>query len=116
MENINMPYFQALIIMTLYRLRIMSRSKAQGISLHTEQEIQDMMFKSLRCVSKILGNKKFILGDEPCTDDTSIFGFIAGMVYGDLQHSPFGKLIKGNIFLHNFLKVYKWKFIFRRII
>ena len=53
------------------------------------------MSKDLRVLSKILGNKKFILGDEPCQEDAGIFGQLSEFFWG-LPHSPYEKLLNGN--------------------
>jgi len=67
---------------------------AQGLSRHTEPEIDDLIKRDMSAVADILGNKKFLLGDEPCEADASVFGFMAGFVWDAAQHSPYGELIK----------------------
>jgi len=96
-EQMNIPPLQAWAIATIYGYRINKTTKAQGLGLHSDEEIQSMMFKELRAVSRILGNKKFLLGDEPCGDDAAVFGFLGGFVFGHYRDSPYGKLISGNI-------------------
>jgi len=53
-----------------------------------------MFLGDLRTVSKILANKKYILGDTICAEDCSIFGFVAEATYG-MPDSPYEKIIQG---------------------
>ena len=73
---------------------ISKRSVAQGIGEHSPQDIVEIMSKDLRTVSKILGNKRFILGDEPCVEDAGIFGQLSEFVWG-LPNSPYERLVNG---------------------
>jgi len=68
------------------------RSYAHGIGLHTEKEIVEFIKSDMRTVSQILGNKKYILGDEPCENDCAIFGIMAQFVWG-LPGSPYEKFL-----------------------
>jgi len=71
-------------------------ANAHGIGRHSEKEIVQLVSKDIRTVSKILGNKKFILGDEPCEDDCAIFGMLAQFLWG-LPGSPYEKLVNGEL-------------------
>ena len=73
---------------------VSKRSLAQGIGEHSPSDIVEIMSKDLRVVSKILGTKKFILGDEPCVEDAGIFGQLSEFVWG-LPNSPYERLING---------------------
>jgi len=74
---------------TLFKLLIPSFGKqlkermvSQGIGKHTPTEIYKMTGEDLHTVSKLLGNKKFFGGDEPCEDDCAIFGMVAQALWG----------------------------------
>jgi len=71
------------------------RAKAQGIGLHSKEEVERICLKDLRIVSTILGNQKFICGDEPCEIDAGIFAHLAQCVWG-LPDSPYERLLNGN--------------------
>lgn len=62
--------------------RMKKRLEAIGIGLHTPAEIYQLTADDLRSVSVILGNKKFICGNDPCEDDSAIFGVLAQSVWG----------------------------------
>ncbi|XP_021948446.1 failed axon connections homolog isoform X2 [Folsomia candida] len=67
---------------------------AQGTGRHSYEEIVSTMNESTFALSKILGNKKFILGDLPSEDDAAIFGLLAQALYsspGAPFHDAFDK-------------------------
>jgi glutathione S-transferase len=68
-----------------------------GIGRHSQEEIQALASKDIRSVAKILGNKKFLLGDEPCADDAALFGFFAQTQWGLLMGSPYQKLVNDEL-------------------
>jgi len=91
--NIPVPLW---VIQLVIGRRWKKYSYAQGIGRHTKEEIYETTTDALRSVSKILGNKKFILGDEPCEDDCAIFGMLAQCIWG-LPHSPYEQLSNGEL-------------------
>lgn len=54
---------------------------AQGTGRHSYEEVVATMNESIAAVSKILGNKKFLLGHLPCDDDAAVFGLLAQGLY-----------------------------------
>lgn len=68
-----------------------------GIGRHSEEDIVHMASDDLRAVSRILGNKKFILGDEPCEDDCAIFGELSQAMWC-MPGSPYEKLLNSELF------------------
>ena len=87
------------------------RAKVQGIGKHTEQEVVELMKKDLSYVSNILGDKKFICGEEMCEEDCAIFGFLAQVIWG-LPDSPYEKWTLGKFNAHyqccNYYNSYKY--------
>jgi hypothetical protein len=43
----------------------------------------------LNSIEDFIGNKKYLFGDNPCTEDAVIFSFICQLVYFD--NGPFNK-------------------------
>lgn len=86
-----------------YGRQIKKDTWAQGLTRHSNEQIEAMMMKDLRTISAILGKNKFIIGDEPCEDDAAIFGNLAGFVWGIQSESNYGKLVKGNLMIHTTL-------------
>ncbi|KAJ6640049.1 Failed axon connections like [Pseudolycoriella hygida] len=54
---------------------------AQGTGRHSYDEVVSIMNDSVESLSKIIGNKKFLLGNEPCDDDAAVFGLLAQGLY-----------------------------------
>lgn len=68
---------------------------AQGTGRHSYDEVVAIMNESGEALSKILGNKKFILGDEPCEDDAAVFGLLAQGLYSS-PGAPFNVVFESN--------------------
>ena len=88
----NMP---SLALMALKRV-VKGRAVTQGIGGHAPEDIVQIISKDLRTVSKILGKKRFILGEEPCFEDAAIFGQLSECCWG-LPNSPYEKLVNGKL-------------------
>ena len=52
-----------------------------GLGRHTREEQQEIGLHCLGAVSKVLGNNKFLFGDNPCDEDCCIFGFTTFILY-----------------------------------
>lgn len=52
-----------------------------GLGRHSPQEIAEFSFQDLDAISKILGTKKFYLGDKPSTIDCTLFGHLIQFLY-----------------------------------
>lgn len=72
---------------------------AQGTGRHSYEEIAAILNDSLEALSKILGNKKFILGNEPCDDDAAIFGLLAQALYSS-PGAPYHATLESNVKLN----------------
>ena len=57
------------------------QAKAQGIGLHSQEEIRTLGIADLEAVSSWLGEKLFMMGPLPCALDCSTFGFLAVLFY-----------------------------------
>lgn len=68
---------------------------AQGTGRHSYDEVVSMTNDSIEAVAKILGNKKFILGSEPCDDDAALFGLLAQGLYSS-PDAPFHAIFESN--------------------
>lgn len=75
-------------------VRVKNNAWCQGIGRHEQETVIDIMDQDLETVSKILGHKKFILGNEPCAEDCSIFGFLVQVLYC-APGSPYKKFVEG---------------------
>lgn len=71
-------------------------SWCQGLGRHTQDEVISIMNDDLRALSSFLGDKQFLTGNEPCSDDCGVFGMVAQFVWNDLT-SPYAKIIQGKL-------------------
>ena len=45
--------------------------------------------RSLECASRVLGSNKFLLGDEPCDEDCSLFGLVTYTLHNVLKDNVY---------------------------
>jgi hypothetical protein len=73
---------------------------AQGLGRLSNQDMVRAVEDDLRNVSTLLGNKKFLNGDEPAEDDAAVFGLLAEIMWAT-HDSPYEKLLKGMLYAQN---------------
>ncbi|ODM86653.1 hypothetical protein Ocin01_20029 [Orchesella cincta] len=86
----DMPAYGIKLMFQNINKRLKETAWAQGIGRHSQEQVIEMTKEVLRNSSLILGNKKFLLGDEPCEEDCSFFGFLS-MVKWAAPGSPHEK-------------------------
>ena len=57
---------------------VRSRLHGHGISRHTEEEMTSMSNRAFESLSQILGDNRYLMGDQVCGADATAFAFIAG--------------------------------------
>ncbi|CAG7722048.1 unnamed protein product [Allacma fusca] len=93
-ENMLQVFNMPAIMRIIAKRVILGRAKSQGIGGHAPEDIVSIISKDLVTVSKILGHKRYILGDEPCIEDAGIFGQLSQYYWG-LPNNPYEKLLNG---------------------
>lgn len=73
-----------------YRSRLMGH----GIGKNSDEEVHAMGCEDIRAVSRLLGDRQFLLGDQPTTVDCAVFGHLAQIWYAPLN--PPHKLVMQN--------------------
>jgi glutathione S-transferase len=63
----------------VYR-QVNANVRAVGIGRHADEEIADLGEKSLDALARLLGDKPFMMGDEPSGVDAVMFGMLAAML------------------------------------
>ncbi|CAL8468263.1 g7802 [Coccomyxa elongata] len=53
----------------------------QGLGRHSERDINLMVDEGLAALSAILGDKRYLLGGQPCVADASAFGFLDNVLF-----------------------------------
>ncbi|GFO00371.1 failed axon connections homolog isoform x3 [Plakobranchus ocellatus] len=56
---------------------------AQGMGRHTVQEVKQILMQDLEALSDQLGEKPFLMGENPCEVDCSVFGMLAQFVFSN---------------------------------
>lgn len=65
---------------------IKKRSKAQGYGLHSRQEVDQIGDSDMLAINDFIGQKKFLLGDEVCDADASVFCMLVQIYYHERGH------------------------------
>ncbi|KAK7456545.1 hypothetical protein BaRGS_00039343 [Batillaria attramentaria] len=68
----------------------------QGMGRHSREEVLDIARKDLTAIADYMGEKKFLMGDEPCETDCTVFGMLSQLYW----HSPTQRI--GKIFREEF--------------
>ncbi|XP_055859616.1 failed axon connections homolog isoform X2 [Biomphalaria glabrata] len=59
----------------------------QGIGRHSPEEVKHIMLTDLQALSDYLGDKPFLMGDNPCDVDCSAFGLLAQILWHAPEHN-----------------------------
>ncbi|XP_042864503.1 failed axon connections-like [Penaeus japonicus] len=78
---------------TMLYFHAQKRGKAHGIARHTLQEQIKMTEKQMEILNVLLGDGQYFGGDQPCSVDCIVFGFLAQGMWNDTD-SPLETLIK----------------------
>ncbi|XP_023931415.1 failed axon connections homolog [Lingula anatina] len=81
------------LLSRLIRRNIQQEMWGHGIGRHAKDDILHIGFNDLNSLSDFLGQKPFLMGDEPCETDCAIFGMLAQVVW-HMPNSPHEKWIK----------------------
>jgi len=77
------------IFLAIQGYRVKKRAVSQGYGRHEQEEVYSIGRKDLKSLNTFIGNKRFLLGDQCCNEDASLFGMICQYVYhetGPLHH------------------------------
>jgi glutathione S-transferase len=73
--------FTVRFLTRLVARRTMEKLKARGIGNHSREEIYEMGVDDMKAISKYLGSKPYLFGDEPHFVDASIFAILASIAW-----------------------------------
>ncbi|XP_068223231.1 failed axon connections homolog isoform X3 [Palaemon carinicauda] len=93
LEGMKQPFFVSLIKPIFVR----SQKAAlwyQGLGRHSPSEVENMITADLRALSKYLGRKPYLMGDNLTEVDCTMFAFMANILY-NYNRSPYYDIIKG---------------------
>jgi glutathione S-transferase len=72
------PAFIRPLVIRMVRGKVRRGLHAHGIGRHQESEMTAMSDRAFDALSKLLGENKYLMGNEPCGADATAFAFIAG--------------------------------------
>lgn len=81
------------LFLPLIRSNVRKSARAQGTARHDEKTIDDMACADWSSVAAIMGDKKFLLGDQPSTVDATVFAFLESTLCFPIE-SPIAAHIK----------------------
>nr|KAG5686194.1 hypothetical protein BaRGS_012412 [Batillaria attramentaria] len=61
---------------------------------HSREEVLEIARKDLTAIADFIGQKKFLMGDEPCETDCAVFGQLS-QLYWHCPVQTIGKIFKG---------------------
>jgi len=68
------------IVQSLVRRKVAKTLKLQGFGRHTPTEQNDLAIADINALASLLGEKAFLMGDQPCGADATVFAFVAGFL------------------------------------
>jgi len=88
----HLPDEQREYLPEMVRKKVLEKFNAQGIGRHSPIEVYDIGCKDVHSFAVLLGNKKYVLGDQPSSYDASAFGVI-----GNIKDGPFPSPVRDAI-------------------
>ena len=70
---------------TTARNKVLGYLQAQGIGRHTPDQITELGTRTLESLSALLGQRLWLMGDEPCGTDAAMTGMLATLLNGALD-------------------------------
>lgn len=76
------------IIVTMIRKKVRRNLEGQGLGRFTPEERQRLLMLDVRSLSDLLGDKLFMMGDQPCWLDATVFAFVSSGLTSALGKTP----------------------------
>ena len=67
-------------VQKLIRRKVGKILKLQGFGRHTPDERDDLAIADINALATLIGDKAYLMGDEPCGADAAVFAFVAGFL------------------------------------
>lgn len=81
--SFNMPH-ATLFARFLISPKVRKAAWGQGIGRHSREEVLEIARRDLQAIADFMGQKKFLMGDEPSETDCAVFGMLSQMYW----HAP----------------------------
>lgn len=76
-----LTFFSRLFVPSLVRKQTLKALYMQGTGRHTQEEVLQMVYKTIDAIAVVLADKKYFLGEEPTSIDATAFGFLANLAW-----------------------------------
>jgi glutathione S-transferase len=111
------PYFDAMfppvankVIVPMIRRKVIQGTRVQGLGRHTPEEILEMGKADISAVATLLGDKPFLLGDNPSSFDATMYAFIKSITAFPVD-SPFRRFTLSQQNLERYLERFEQRFM-----
>jgi glutathione S-transferase len=84
------PAFTRPFVIRMVRKNVRARLHGHGLGRHTETEMTAMASRALDSLSQIIGDNKYLMGNESCGADATAFAFVANVLTSTFE-SPLQK-------------------------
>jgi len=88
-----LPFFLKWFVPGMVRKQVLRNLHGQGISRHSDKEIQQILRQSLQALSDLLSSKTYFFGEQPSSLDAACFGLLAEFILVDLNN-PFNQVAR----------------------
>jgi glutathione S-transferase len=68
------------IVRGLVRRKVEKTLKLQGFWRHTPAEQDRLAIRDINALAALIGEQRFLMGDQPCGADTTVFAFVAAFL------------------------------------
>lgn len=74
----DVPFPMRPLVVWMVRRSVAKSMYGHGMGRHTQAEIEQLAYRDLDAIAKILADKPWLMGQTPCGADASIWSFVAG--------------------------------------
>lgn len=90
------------IVPTLIRRRVRRDVRGQGLGLHDPQAIEAFALDDLKAVADWLGDQPFMMGDQPCALDATVYALLACIAPAEFD-TPMREMVINDMRLAGYL-------------
>lgn len=91
----SLPWPMRPMVAAIIRRKVGQALWAQGMGRHRREEIIALAAKGIESVAAVLGDKPYLMGDEPCGADATVFAFVLGLLCPQFE-TPLRGLAEGH--------------------